>query len=123
MFVRWDRRWRKRSADYALSAYLAKSERIGGKPRQRVVFLATIREKYLPAPAHRVIFWDTILSRLEDFDQRIGASRVGIIAAIEARVPRPDQDELQEAIKAWHSERPEWPVADLAQRYRLVLAD
>ena len=85
MFVRWDRRWRKRSADYALSAYLAKSERIGGKPRQRVVFLATIREKYLPAPAHRVIFWDTILSRLEDFDQRIGASKEKVAAQKQPR--------------------------------------
>lgn len=62
MFVRWKRR--ERSAhkhptdEYVLTAYLVKSERVNGKPRQRIVtYLGAIRENHRDTYWHQVDFW------------------------------------------------------------------
>jgi hypothetical protein len=88
MFVRWktQERWRtnfvwlrpSKSADicyshkekyYAgkkFSAVLVRSERVGGKPRQKIVaYLGHINEKKAGVPAQRLYFWKAVGYRLD----------------------------------------------------------
>lgn len=83
MFVRWKNRackdwgaWHGR-VDRTFSAYLVKSVRVNGKPRQKVVaFLASVREFALDCPwtsgeekarrnrTARALFWEQVEARL-----------------------------------------------------------
>src|SRR5258708_38721088 len=85
MFIRWKNRqckdwqeWHSR-VDLTRSAYVVKSVRVNGKPRQKVVaFLASVREFGLDCPytqgeeharrnrSARYFFWGHVNARLEE---------------------------------------------------------
>ena len=111
MFVRWKRhkrRSRKQSEPdgkggwkwieeprFLLSAALVRSERVNGKPRQRIVaYLASIRENLLGETWPRIWFWDSAdkaLAGLADND------RQKCEAALLSRVRRPTAEEVAAA--------------------------
>jgi hypothetical protein len=91
MFVRWKRHEGKRGTSHY--AYLVQSQRVGGKPRLRVLrYLGGIKEaeRHLPvldARNHftgRWVFWHDVLKKLGGLD---AATRGKVEAALAAVVP------------------------------------
>jgi hypothetical protein len=99
MFVRWKRRERRRDkhlCPFVRYAVLVKSERVDGKPRQRIVrYLAHIGESYLDATAHQQYFWDRVNPQLDDLDVD-STTRQSLEAALLAVVGRPTQAQLDQ---------------------------
>jgi hypothetical protein len=120
VYIRWERRKRASADDHSLHAYLAESKRIEGSPRQRLKYLATIRDTRVRAPEHRVVFWEAILARFEHLDIK-GDVLEKLSAAIEGKVPRPDESELSDVLIDWHRNHG-WPLDELSQRYKPLLA-
>jgi hypothetical protein len=70
MFVRWKTRipqrpWYKdfphRNPGKSFSAELVRSERVDGKPRQKIVaYLGHMKEKHLAVPLRRYHFWEGV---------------------------------------------------------------
>jgi hypothetical protein len=99
VFVRWKRRPLRRRetsspAQQALSAVLVETDRVDGRPRQRVVrYLATVKAGQLGYPLSVERFWRAVDARLADLpladDQRLVIER-----KIGGTVPRPDTDVL-----------------------------
>ena len=117
MFVRWKRRvsrplWhaQRNDQDHIRYAVVVRSERVDGKPRQRIVkYLGGIRESYVvPAITDRLTrrkalyarqrFWRSVPTALASLDLP-GHERDAIEAKIDARVPRLTAEE--EAELAW----------------------
>jgi hypothetical protein len=113
MFVRWkrrrcaDKRWYVRDADgeycdvwearFLLSAVLVRSERRGGKPRQKVVaHLGGIRENDLDEVMPRSRFWSGAAAKLNGLGLDPDA-RDRIDSALATKVIRPDQAEVDKA--------------------------
>ncbi len=90
MYVRWQRRLRKKcGGSPLLTAALVENRRVDGKPRQRVMaYLAGIREKFIGEreKEHRQ-FWRKVDERLDDLGLD-PATRTRIEGNIEARVAR-----------------------------------
>ena len=67
---------------------------VAGRPRQRVVgYLASLRDPYRDAPAHRQRFWQQVDQRL----QALGlapATQQQVAAQLAQQVARPTPDEL-----------------------------
>ncbi len=108
MFVRWQRRSRKRyGAPPLLTAVLVECRRVDGKPRQRTVaYLAGIRERFVGKNAwQHDRFWSRVDTRLDELalDPQ---TRATIEASIAARVPRvTDENQAQFAAEAAHARR------------------
>lgn len=109
MFVRWKNRrckdwrdWHGR-VDQTFSAYLVKSVRVNGKPRQKVIaFLASVREFALDCPwtsgeekircnrTARALFWEQVEARLaqialmEENRQEVTASLTRVVPQLTA---------------------------------------
>src|SRR5262245_31779952 len=106
MFVRWKTRTPRRSwyADFphrnpgpSYSAVLVRSERVDGKPRQKVVlYLGHIKEKYRHSPARRFYFWERA-DRLLDSLNLTPAERQKIEEQLSAVVRRAIRDEVAQA--------------------------
>jgi hypothetical protein len=96
MFVRWKTRPRAGFDGPLLSAVLVRSERINGKPRQKIVAcLASIRETIIDNPYRRYYFWRKVDKRLESLGLE-KAEHERIVAALASRVPRPTEAELRQ---------------------------
>jgi hypothetical protein len=101
MFLRWKRRkLRPRydrgvlQAEHSWYAVLVRSERVDGKPRQRVVrYLGHILEKHLGATAHREGFWKRMDWHLDDLNLD-PATRGQVETKLGALVKRPTSEEL-----------------------------
>ena len=102
MFVRWKRRntnpKRTRGwpglAEHSLYAVLVRSDRVDGKPRQRVVrYLAHIGEQYTGATAHQQYFWERVDAQLDDLGLD-DAIRQSVTSSLIEVVPRPSSQEL-----------------------------
>jgi hypothetical protein len=121
VYIVWKRRKRATSDDHSLIPYLTKSARVDGQPRQRQVYLGSIREKYatIIGQQHRLDFWDGVLRALERHNI-VGEVRDELIFDIEAKVPRPDEAEVSEIVKTLH-DRGQGSMEDLCERYRHVL--
>ncbi len=123
VFIRWERRKRATSDHHLLIAYLAKSERVDGRPRQRLVYLGSIREQHAMAlgATARLYFWDGVLQALKR--QNIAGEALDkVIVDIEAKVPSLDEPEASQIIKVLHGMWPsKWSMDDLCDRYRHVL--
>ena len=90
MFVRWQRRSRKRyGRSRLLTAVLVECRRVDGKPRQRTVaYLGGIREKFIGQNVwQHDRFWSRVNARLDELALD-PATRANIEASIAARVPR-----------------------------------
>jgi hypothetical protein len=115
MFLRWKRRARvtikpaKRSwiihlrgklrptGRFLLTAQLVRSERISGKPRQKVVaYLGAISEEQLGEIGARVGFWRGAMAKLDGLSLD-AATRGEIEAELHSRVRRPTPEEVAEA--------------------------
>jgi hypothetical protein len=117
MYIRWktkprdphygydaDNIWRRGAIHKTnlLVAYLAKSTRVDGKPRQRITYLASIKERCLEDISHQAHFWGSALENL-------GASslpeeqRGKIEAALQKRVPRPPPDVIAKNKAMWEA--------------------
>ena len=102
MFVRWKRRklkkkWHGGCVRYAV---LVKSERVNGKPRQKVIkYLGHIADYGLEWPGHRFDFWDRVDKNLGELglDDK---SRREIERKLDDRVPRPTPEQYAEREKA-----------------------
>ena len=94
MYLRWKRRWRSRRQEWADYAELVECVWVAGRPRQRVVgYLASLRDPYRDAPAHRQRFWQQVDQRL----QALGlapATQQQVAAQLAQQVARPTPDEL-----------------------------
>ena len=94
MYLRWKRRWRSRRQEWARYAELVECVWVAGRPRQRVVgYLASLRDPYRDAPAHRQRFWQQVDQRL----QALGlapATQQQVAAQLAQQVARPTPDEL-----------------------------
>ena len=90
MYVKWQRRTRKRGGrSPLLTAVLVESRRVDGKPRQNhVAYLASIRERSIGEreSAHDR-FWANVDVRLDELDLD-AETRANIEARILERVPR-----------------------------------
>ena len=121
MYVRWQRRLRKKcGGSPLLTAALVENRRVDGKPRQRVMaYLAGIRERFIGEreKEHRQ-FWRKIDERLDDLGLD-PATRTRIEGSIEARVPRVT-DENQAVFAAEAARLGREIVADLAEYRRLA---
>ncbi len=114
MFVRWQRRRRKRyGGSPLLTAVLVESRRVDGDPRQRTVaYLAGIREKFIGEHerAHRK-FWRKVDERLDELALD-PATRARIEAGVAARVPRvTDENQAQ-----FGASSPCWSIRSAALR-------
>jgi hypothetical protein len=107
-FARWKRRAYKPirgPAKVSLRAVLVRSERRGGKPRQKVVaHLGSIDERDIPAAHPRERFWRDVDSKLADLPPQ---ARAKAEATLQAVVPRPTREELQAADRERNA-RPRW---------------
>jgi len=106
MYVRWKRYARKGEKRYERgvgfvaegrtlwTVVLVESQRIGGKPRQRVVrYLGAMSDHQLCYPARRLDFWRSVERHLDDLGIT-GDDRGRIEARLAGVVPRPTADEL-----------------------------
>jgi hypothetical protein len=107
MFVRWKTRehWRTkykqwpkwRTKEYngkSFSAVLVRSERIDGKPRQKIVaYLGHIKEKSLDSKARRLYFWESVDRHLDTLVLSL-AERQRIEEQLRERIPRPTLEEM-----------------------------
>jgi hypothetical protein len=94
MYLRWKRRWRPRRQEWAHYAELVECRWIAGRPRQRVVgYLASLREPYREAPAHRQRFWQQVDQRLPALGLA-PATQQRLVVQLAQQVPRPTADEL-----------------------------
>ncbi len=90
MFVRWQRRSRKRyGGSPLLAAVIVECRRVDGKPRQRTVaYLGGIRERFVGEHERRhEKFWNRVDARLDELGLD-PSTRASIEASIAARVPR-----------------------------------
>ncbi len=102
MYVRWQRRSRKRrGGSPLLTAVLVECHRVDGEPRQRTLgYLAGIREKDVGnSPFHHEEFWSAVDARLDAL-RLDGETRSKVESQIAARVPRLSP----EARAAFHAE-------------------
>jgi hypothetical protein len=115
MFVRWKQRsiWRNRpglgrqnTGRVLLVAVLVKSERRGGRPRQRTVaYLGAIERDRTEDPGRRYHFWKAVSARLNSLNVD-APQREKIETALRARVRQPTAEEaqhLEEAVAAIRS--------------------
>jgi hypothetical protein len=96
MFIRWRRRPLRREADALLYALLVRSVwRQGGSRQQLVGYLASIREQYQQAPAHRQAFWRRVEWRLATsvLDPVVRQRLEHQLATV---IPRPTTADLQD---------------------------
>lgn len=113
MFVRWKARARKTLARHRFSpnrpedripdilyvAYLVKSVRIDGKPRQKTIYLASIRNTRMGYVGHRLHFWKSVQAKIEPLHLSID-QQYAIKAKLLERVP----DVTKESINAENEE-------------------
>jgi hypothetical protein len=111
MFVRWKRnklvsRRRGRVAPTGgvfLAAVLVRSDRVAGKPRQKVVaYLAGIQVRHVRFVLRRHRFWQAVDRRLESAGLTAG-QRAKAEAAVAAEVPRPTPKEVATAGREWRT--------------------
>lgn len=96
MFVRWKRRAKSRrkrlTGETALSAYLVSSERVEGKPRQRVVaYLGSIRENATHYVGHQMGFWEAAAPTLDRLELD-PETRSAVEASLTRKVPKPTEE-------------------------------
>lgn len=98
MFIRWKRCFLQRSLDTTLKAVLVRSVRVAGRPRQQTMcYLASIREQYQAAPAHRQAFWEVAEERLARVPLD-AATRQRLEHQLATTIPRPTVEELQQVV-------------------------
>ena len=121
MYVKWQRRSRKRGGDYPLlTAVLVESRRVDGKPRQNhVAYLASIRERSIgePGRAHDG-FWASVEANLDALELD-NETRMKIEASIAERVPRMTA-ETRAAFEAVEASLASANAADAADYRRLT---
>lgn len=99
MFVRWKKKSR---ADYRMAgkstpvtlhvAYLVKSERVNGKPRQKTVaYLASIKDRSIQHVTHRRYFWQRVQASLQPLHLS-EQEQHAIEAKLLERVPMPTEE-------------------------------
>ena len=105
MYVRWKRRKLTRrlrdgsKPGYSLYAVLVKSERINGRPRQRVVkHLGSFREKEILSVIVRDYFWRRIEAKLSKLDLDPD-TRSRVEARLSQTIPRPSQAEKDKEVE------------------------
>jgi cation transport regulator ChaC len=76
-----------------LCAYVCVSARVGGKPRQKAIYLASIRCEYLGQVGHQAYFWQHALSRLDALALS-SEQQQSLEAALAQRVARPSNKEI-----------------------------
>jgi hypothetical protein len=98
MFIRWRRRPLRREADTLLYALLVRSVWHHGCPRQQLIgYLASIREQYQHAPAHRQAFWRRVEWRLTTLGLE-PAMRQRLAHQLATVIPRPTGGEIQDVL-------------------------
>jgi hypothetical protein len=98
MFIRWRRRPLRREADTLRYALLVRSVWHQGEPRQQLVcYLASIREQYQHAPAHRQAFWRRVEWRLATLPLE-PAIRQRVEHQLATVIPRPTVVEIQDVL-------------------------
>ena len=98
MFVRWRRRPLTLQRGTALDALLVTSYWEAGRSRQRVHYLASIRERYRDAPAYRHVFWQRVHQKLAQLDVSETA-RTRCIRTLAERVPLPTEAEVHQLME------------------------
>jgi hypothetical protein len=81
-----------------LSAYLVKSVRIDGKPRQEATYLASIQRSFIDSPHRRLRFWQHVQKRIEPFNLSVEQLRK-IKASLLEQVPDVTKEEIDTANK------------------------
>ncbi len=77
-----------------LSAYLVESKRVDGKPRQKTIYLASIRERFLPYANHRLYFWKRVQAKLNTLN--LSPEQLQTVKEkLAERVPDVTQEQLQ----------------------------
>ncbi len=77
-------------------AYLVECHRVNGKPRQKTTYLASIKDKYLNAPAHQRYFWRRVRAVLQTL--QLGENDVKVLEArLHQRVPELSEEEARRA--------------------------
>jgi hypothetical protein len=98
MFIRWRRRPLRREADALLYALLVRSVWHQGRSHQQLVcYLASIREQYQHAPAHRQAFWRRVEWRLATLVLE-PALRQRLAHQLATVIPRPTTADLQDVL-------------------------
>lgn len=99
MYIRWKKKARTTKwihklgtaglpaePDILYVAYLVRSERIDGKPRQEQMYLASIRDTRLIYDTHRLHFWRSVAAKIAPLNLPIEQQRA-IKAKLNERVP------------------------------------
>jgi hypothetical protein len=87
--------------EWTRSAVLVESVRTAAGPRQKVLgYLGSIEEQYLGQVGHRVGFWASAEARLDELGPT-AEERARIVAALEAVVPRPTDEERAAQEERW----------------------
>lgn len=111
MFVRWKTKpragpWHDAEQPYSLlyTAYLVESKRIGGQPRQRSTYLASIQDINLEDILEQHAFWQRLEQRLQILNLP-PQLRQFVEEHLQARVPRPSEAVYQQELlrrQPWH---------------------
>src|SRR3989442_9006811 len=101
MFVRWKvkpRSDRKKKPVNLFVAYLVASVRVNGQPRQKQHYLASIKDQNIQCSTHQAVFWSRVSANLQPLQLTTEQSQK-IEEKLLERVPKPDAEQLQAAIR------------------------
>lgn len=91
---RFGNQYRPKVEDTLLVAYLATSERVDGKPKQKTTYLASIRKSNLNEPFHRFHFWRSVQAKIEPLNLSID-QQTTIKNQLLKRVPDVTREQMQ----------------------------
>jgi hypothetical protein len=75
-------------------AYLVESIRIDGNPRQKTIYLASIKDTSMAYPSHRLHFWKRVQAKIELLHLS-GEQLISIKNALLKRVPDVTREQLK----------------------------
>lgn len=82
------------------TAYLVESKRIDGKPRQRTIYLASIRDTQIENPHQRLQFWQSVQKKIQALC--LAQEQLHTIKAqLLQRIPDVTKEQIEEAEKKW----------------------
>lgn len=112
MYIRWKEKkcgprwgfdehhiWRAGGAGYKATlyiAYLVESKRRDGKPRQRTMYLASIRDGQIEYPHHRLRFWQSVQKKIHMLNLSVEQQQI-IKTQLLKRVPDVTREQREEA--------------------------
>lgn len=94
MYIRWKKTKRAKAQATLHIAYLAENKRVDGKPRQTVIYLASIQDIQFTQTQHQIQFWQNVERKIKALN--LPSDKVAVMREkLQQRVPLPDVAEVQ----------------------------